>query len=90
MRYIQEQLPEQCRSLAIAPRHKVAFEHFFVGDVVWIVLLTDMPGQKDSAWRLSRKDYWAIQSLHESRDRWVRNRIEPTITCAAKDILSLF
>lgn len=78
MRPILTQLPAECQHLSIAPRHKVLLEHVPVGGDMWVVLLTDMPGDRDKAWRMTKRDYWGIQTLHESRDRWVRNRFEPT------------
>lgn len=72
MRPIQQNLPLECQALEIQPRHRVAFEHFFVGNDVYVVLLTNMPGQADKVWKLTRKEYWALQTKHESRDRYIR------------------
>lgn len=78
MRPIQHLLPVECQSLTIAPRHKVLLEHVPVGNEMWVVLLTDMPGDNDKAWRLTKKGYWNLQPKHESRDRYVRAWIQPT------------
>lgn len=78
MRPLLSLLPPECRHLSIAPRHKVLLEHVPVGGDMWVVLLTDMPGDRDKAWRMTKREYWDIQTLHESRDRWVRNRFQPT------------
>ena len=73
------QLPEQCRDIDILPHHKVALEHRIVGNDVWVVLLTRMPNKPSQAWKLSKKEYYAIYDTHVSRDRYVRNRLTPTI-----------
>lgn len=75
------QLPAECQTLSIAPRHRVALQHFIVSDgTVWVVLLTTMPGDRPKAWHLTRRDYWSLQPKHGTRDRYVRENIEPTIT----------
>lgn len=47
------QLPTECQGLTIEPRHKVALQPYFMKEGVWVVLLTDQPGQADKAWRLT-------------------------------------
>lgn len=74
------QLPEECQSISIEPRHKVALEHFLLMDgTAWVVLLTEMPEQSDMAWRMTKREYWGIQPKHELRDRWIRENLKPTI-----------
>ena len=75
-----EQLPKVMAGLSIEPGHKTLLTHQQYEGHVYVVLLTDMPGQTDKIWVLNSKDYYGIYSLHESRDRWVRNRIPPTYT----------
>lgn len=86
MRPILAQLPAECQHLSIAPRHKVLLDHVPVGGDMWVVLLTDMPGDCDKAWRMTKRDYWGIQTLHESRDRWVRNRYKPTFQGSLNEV----
>jgi len=74
-----QQLPPECRDVTIRPRCKVALEHRNVGQDVWVVLLTRMPDKPSRAWRLSKKEYYAIFDTHVSRDRYVRERLTPTI-----------
>jgi len=74
------QLPQELWSLQIAQGHKVLLHHQKVGGDMWVVLLTDMPDQQDRAWRMTTGEYWGIETLHESRDRWVRGRFAPTYT----------
>lgn len=74
------QLPEECQSISIEPRHKVALRHYFVGRYeVRVILLTDMPGDCDKQWILTRSEYYAIQPKHEVRDRWIRENMEPDL-----------
>lgn len=75
-----EQLPKVMAGLSIEPGHKTLLTHQQYEWNVYVVLLTDMPGQTDKIWVLDSKDYYGIYSLHESRDRWVKNRIPPTYT----------
>lgn len=76
------QLPVECQALKIEPRHKVALDHFFTAEDadVWVVLLTTMPGDCPKAWHLTRREYWSIQPKHGTRDRYIRENLEPTIT----------
>ena len=78
MRPIHVFLPKELNNLHIAPRHKTLLTHQAVNGKMYVVLLTDMPGDGDKVWVMSPSDYWNITSLHESRDRWVRNRLKPT------------
>lgn len=74
-----QQLPEQCRPV-IAPRHKMALEHYLLTDgTVWVVLLTRMPGDASKAWHMTKREYWGIQPKHEYRDRWIRENMPPTL-----------
>lgn len=74
-----QQLPEQCRPV-IAPRHKMALQHYPMPDgMVWVVLLTTMPGDSSKAWHMSRGQYWSIRPKHEYRDRWIRENMPPAI-----------
>lgn len=77
MRPIFQHLPAECQHLEIAPRHKVLLEHVPVGNEMWVVLLTDMQGDNDKAWRMTKKEYWDLQPKHECRDRYVRAWMEP-------------
>lgn len=74
-----KQLPEACQALTIAPKHRVALTHFTVGDSVWVVLLTRMPGDSNKAWRLTRGEYWQLMPKHGTRDRFIRENMVPTI-----------
>lgn len=71
-------LPNELQDLKIQPNHKVLLTHRRINNDIWVVLLTNMPGQSDKAWKLHVNDYYNINSLHESYDRWVRNRLKPT------------
>ena len=75
-----EQLPKVMAGLSIEPGHKTLLTHHYHEGNVYVILLTDMPGQTDKIWILDSKEYYRIYSLHESRDRWVKNRIPPTYT----------
>lgn len=77
-----ELLPKECQAIQITPRHKVALEHFFTAgnDDVWVVLLTKMPGDCPKAWHMTRREYWSIQPKHGTRDRWIRENMQPSIT----------
>lgn len=66
------QLPEACQDIAIKPRHKVALEHRKVGNEMWVVLLTLMPGDCCKAWRAPIGEYWKLEPKHGSRDRFIR------------------
>lgn len=70
-------LPEELRQLSILPRHKTLLARQKVGVWIWIVLLTDMPGQKPMAWKLAPKFYNTIFPKHGSRERWVREHLQP-------------
>ncbi len=75
------QLPIECRSLTIQPRHKVALAHFVLNDgSVWVVLLTTMPGDCHKAWHLTQKEYWSLQPKHGTRDRYIRENRTPTFS----------
>lgn len=72
------QLPTECQGLTIEPRHKVALQPYFMKDGVWVVLLTDQPEQADKAWRLTWPEWREIEPKHETKVRYVRERLEPT------------
>ena len=78
MRPILEHLPEQLQGLTIEQGKRVLFQHFPIGQYMYVVLLTNMPGDCDRFWLVTKQYYWAIESLHESRDRWIRYRVAPT------------
>ena len=74
-----QQLPEQCRP-AIEPRHKMVLAHYLMTDgTVWVVLNTRMPGDSSKAWHLTKREYWDIEPRHEHRDRWIREKMKPTL-----------
>lgn len=75
----KEQLPAECRAITIEPRHRTALQHVRVGGSVWVVLLTAMPGQRCQAWRLGVGEYWGLQPRYGSRDRFVRENMQPTL-----------
>jgi len=73
-------LPAECQALSIEPRHKVALDHFLLVDgTVWVVLLTRMPGDCPKAWHMTKREYWSIQPKHGTRDRYIRENMQPTI-----------
>jgi len=81
MKQFLSQLPTECQSLTIEPRHKVALDHFLMVDgTVWVVLLTTMPGDCCKAWKLTVGQYWQIQPKHGTRDRYIRENFTPTLT----------
>ena len=73
-----EQLPKVMAGLSIEPGHKTLLTHHYHEGNVYVVLLTDMPGQTDKIWVLGSKEYYRIYSLHEWRGGWVKTRIPPT------------
>lgn len=75
-----ERLPKTMAGLSIETGHKTLLTHQHYEENVYVIFLTDMPGKTDMFWLLTRKEYYGIYSLHESRDRWVKNRIPPTYT----------
>jgi hypothetical protein len=75
----KQKLPQQCQDIDILPRHKVALEHRAVGEEMWIVLLTTMPGDACKAWKLHKKEYWSLEPKHGSRDRYIRENYPPYI-----------
>ena len=78
------QLPQECRTLTIEPRHKVALDHFLMTDgTVWVVLLTTMPGDSPKAWHMTKREYWSLQPKHGTRDRYIRENFTPTIVGTA-------
>ena len=73
-------LPPCSRSVAIQPRCKTDLSHHFDMDgSIWVVLLTEMPGKRCQAWHLSRSDYYSLEPKHGSRDRFVREHMQPVI-----------
>ena len=74
------QLPTECQGLTIEPRHKVALQPYFMKDGVWVVLLTDQPEQADKAWRLTWQQWREIEPKHETKVRYIREHIAPTLT----------
>lgn len=74
-----QQLPGRCRELAIAPRCKTLLTHVWMGQIVWVVLLSEMPGKRCQAWKLGRQDYLDIMPKHGPRDRWVRENLTPDV-----------
>lgn len=72
-----EMLPEELRQLSILPRHKTLLTRRRIGEWIWIVLLTEMPGQKPMAWKLTPQHYYSINPKHGSRERWVRENLPP-------------
>lgn len=74
------QLPEECQGISIEPRHKVALQPYFMKDVVWVVLLTDQPEQADKAWRLTWPQWREIEPKHETKVRYIREHLVPTLT----------
>ena len=76
-------LPEGCRP-TIAPRHKMILVHYPLPDgTVWVVLLTTMPGDSSKAWHMNKREYWSIQPKHGTRDRYIRENMQPTISTTA-------
>ncbi len=75
----KQKLPQQCQDIDILPRHKVSLEHRAVGEDMWVVLLTTMPGDSCKAWKLNKKEYWQIEPKHGTRDRYIRENYPPTI-----------
>ena len=76
-------LPEGCRP-TIAPRHKMILVHYPLPDgTVWVVLLTTMPGDSSKAWHMTKREYWSIQPKHGTRDRYIRENMQPTISTTA-------
>ncbi len=64
----------------IQPRCKTDLSHHFAPDgSVWVVLLTEMPGKRCQAWHLSRSNYYSLEPKHGSRDRFIREHMEPVI-----------
>jgi hypothetical protein len=53
--------------------------HVWDGDSVWVILLTAMPGKRCQAWQMTRSAYLNIVPKYGSRDRWVRENMQPTI-----------
>lgn len=76
-------LPEPCQNLAILPRHRMALQHFTVGEHIWVVLLTRMPGDSCKAWRMPKWEYWRLQPKYGSRDRYIRENVPPYILSEA-------
>lgn len=75
-----QRLPTCSQHVAIQPRCKTDLSHHFDTDgSVWVVLLTEMPGKRCQAWHLSRADYYSLEPKHGSRDRFVREHMQPTI-----------
>ena len=75
-----QRLPPCSQHVAIKPRCKTDLSHHFAPDgTVWVVLLTEIPGKRCQAWHLSRADYYSLEPKHGSRDRFVREHMEPTI-----------
>lgn len=77
MKEFLSQLPPECQSIRIAPRHKIALEHFKVGGEIWVVLLTTMPGDSNKAWKFSQGAYWQMNPKHGTRDRYIRENFPP-------------
>ena len=76
------QLPTECQGLTIELRHKVALQPYFMKEGVWVVLLTDQPGQADKAWRLTWPEWREIEPKHETRVRWIRENMKPLLASA--------
>ena len=75
-----QRLPPCSRAVAIKPRCKTDLTHHYAPDgSVWVVLLTEMPGKRCQAWHLSRADYYSLEPKHGSRDRFVREHMQPTL-----------
>lgn len=73
------QLPVECQDIQIRPRCKVALEHRTTEGDVWVVLLTRMPNQPSRAWKLSKGEYYRLMPKHGTRDRYIRENMQPTI-----------
>ena len=83
-----QRLPPCSRSVAIKPRCKTDLTHHYAPDgSVWVVLLTEMPGKRCQAWHLSRADYYSLEPKHGSRDRFVREHMQPTIEGDRKSVV---
>ena len=75
-----QRLPEECQGIRILPRHKMSLEHFSCDDRnVWVVLLTEMPGDCSKAWRVPRREYWELEPKHGPRDRYIRENFTPVL-----------
>ena len=73
-------LPLCSRGVYIQPRCKTDLSHHFdMAGSIWVVLLTEMPGKRCQAWHLSRTDYYSLEPKHGSRDRFVREHMQPVI-----------
>ncbi len=73
-------LPLCSQGVYIQPRCKTDLSHHFAPDgSVWVVLLTEMPGKRCQAWHLSRSNYYSLEPKHGSRDRFIREHMEPVI-----------
>lgn len=83
--YLLEKLPDELRHLSIEPGHKMLLTRWRLGNDVWVVLLTLMPGQKPMAWKLSPGEYYKINPKHGSRERWIRENLAPTIEAPANE-----
>jgi hypothetical protein len=79
MKEFLSQLPEECQDIKIEPRHKVALHHRTVGNDIWVVLLTTMPGDNNKAWKLRKGEYWQLGPKHGTRDRWIRENLPPLV-----------
>lgn len=72
-------LPAMCHGASIAPGKRTSLGVYYGMREIWAVLLTDMSGDTDKAWRLTHSQWEAIHPKHGSKARWVRENITPTV-----------
>ena len=84
-------LPEECRDIRILPRHRIAVKPFFTKTCIWIVNISNVPGDMDRAWRIDY-DFWKnLEPKHGTRVDYIRSYMTPTVTAKPQSRqLSLF
>lgn len=84
-------LPEECREIRVLPRHTIAVKTFFMKTCIWIVNITNKPGDRDRAWRVEYSFWKTLCPKHGTRTDYIRAYVRPTITGTPKPRqLSLF
>lgn len=73
------QLPGECQALEIMAGRRTLLAHVKAEGMMWVVLLTTMPGDCCKAWRMPPGEYWQLQPRYGSRDRFIRENMAPAI-----------
>ena len=72
-------LPPGLRDMRIVPPKTTELKVTAFGGMVWVVKLTNRPGQSDRAWKLPLRQWRELEPKHGTRAYWVCTCLEPCL-----------